>query len=279
MTSRALVLGGGGVTGVAWELGLLEGLRRAGVDLTGADTVIGTSAGSVVGVRVTRGELSLGYENQLRPPDGELAAKLGATTLIKLGVMLARRGETSAKWQRVGKAALAAHPESPEARKDVIRSRIGEPEWPDRDLRITAVDTDRGELVVFTRDSGVTVLDAVAASCAVPLVWPPVPINGTTYVDGGVRSAANADLAEGSDVVVVLAPTTQALSREHTIARQLERTGASRTLLVSPDAIASKEMGTNALDPAHRKASAETGLRQGALVAEQVAAVWGQVSP
>jgi len=275
VTTRALVLGGGGVTGVAWELGLLEGLRRAGVDLTGADTVIGTSAGSVVGVRVARDEVTIGYEGQLLPPDGELPAKLGATTLLKLGVMLARRGETSAKWQRVGKAALAAHPESPEARKDVIRARIGDGPWPDGDLRVIAVDTDQGELAVFTRDSGATLLDAVAASCAVPLVWPPVVINGTTYVDGGIRSATNADLAEGSDVIVVLAPTTQTVSREHTIARQLERSGAATTLVVTPDALASQEMGSNALDPAHRKAAAETGLRQGALVAEQVAAVWG----
>ncbi len=275
MTTRALVLGGGGVTGVAWELGILEGLRRAGVDLTGADTVIGTSAGSVVGTRLTRGELTLGYEYQLRPPDGEIPAKLGATTLIKLGVMLARPGETSAKWKKVGAAALAAHPEGPEARRAVIRDRIGDGPWPEADLRITAVDTDRGEFVVFTRDSGVNLLDAVTASCAVPLVWPPVDIAGTTHVDGGIRSPANADLAEGADVVVVLAPTTQALSREHGITRQLERTGATTTLVVSPDATAVRKMGTNALDPGHRRASAETGLRQAALVAEQVAAAWG----
>lgn len=275
VTRRALVLGGGGVTGVAWELGILEGLHRAGVDLTNADTVIGTSAGSVVGTRITTGELALAYEDQLRPPDGELAAKLGATTLLKLGVMLARRGETAAKWRRVGKAARSAHPESADARRAVIRSRIGEPAWPDRDLRITAVDTDRGEFVVFDRDSGVSMLDAVAASCAVPLVWPPVDIAGTSYVDGGIRSPANADLAEGADVVVVLGPTTQAISREHTVARQLERTGASRTLLVSPDATASKEMGSNALDPTHRRAAAEAGLRQGAAVAASVAEVWG----
>jgi NTE family protein len=180
------------------------------------------------------------------------------------------------KWQKLGTAARAAHPESPAARFAVIRARIGEPAWPERDLRITAVDTDRGELVVFDRTSGVTLLEAVAASCAVPLVWPPVPINGTTYVDGGVRSAANADLAQGAGTVVVLAPTTMAVSREHALPRQLERTGAARTLVVSPDEAATKAMGRNALDPAHRQASAETGLRQGALVAAEVAAVWDE---
>jgi NTE family protein len=272
---RALVLGGGGVTGVAWELGILAGLAENGVDVTGADTVIGTSAGAVVGTRITTGALDVAYSDQLRPPDGELAAKLGPTTLIKLGIMLARRGDQSAKWRKVGAASAKAHPESPEARRQVIRNRIGDPAWPDRDLRVTAVDTDRGEFVVFDSTSGVSLLDAVSASCAVPLVWPPVPINGTTYVDGGIRSPANADLAEGADVVVVLAPGTQTLSREHAIGRQLERTGAAHTSVVTPDEEALSQMGSNVLDPAHRKASALTGLRQGLRLASEIAEVWG----
>lgn len=271
---RALVLGGGGVTGVAWELGILAGLLSAGVDLTDAETVIGTSAGSVVGTRITTGKLADAYADQLRPADGELSAKLGRTTMLRLGFLLARRGEQAAKWRAVGTAAAKAHPESAEARRAVIRSRIGEPAWPDRDLRITAVDIDRGEFVVFGSGSGVSMVDAVAASCAVPLVWPPVPINGTTYVDGGIRSPANADLAEGADVVIVLAPGTQTVSREHAIPRQLERTGAARTLLISPDTEALAAMGSNALDPAHRKASALTGMRQGATLALEVAAIW-----
>lgn len=271
---RTLVLGGGGVTGVAWELGILEGLRREGIHLGTADSVIGTSAGSVVGTRITTGPLEAAYSDQLRPADGELVAKLSPTTLIKLGVMLARPGDQASKWKRVGKAARTAHPESPDARRAVIRSRIGDPEWPDRDLRITAIDVDRGELVVFDRTSGVSVLDAVSASCAVPLVWPPVSINGTTYIDGGARSGTNADLALGAEAVIVLAPTTVALSRDQAISRQLERTGAARTYVISPDPTAVEQMGTNALDPAYRQASARTGLRQGALLADEVTAVW-----
>jgi NTE family protein len=101
-----------------------------------------------------------------------------------------------------------------------------------------------------------------------------VSINGTTYIDGGARSGANADLARGADVVVVLAPMTVALSPEHEISHQLERTGAGRTLAISPDPTAVEDMGTNALDPARRQESARTGLRQGALLADDVAAVW-----
>jgi NTE family protein len=272
--TRALVLGGGGVTGVAWELGVLEGLRREGVYLSSAETVIGTSAGAVVGTRIATGDLETAYDEQARPAVHEIASSFGTGTQIRLGIMLARPGHEDAKWRKVGKAARSAHPESGDARLEVIRSRIGDPAWPDRDLRITAVDVDAGRFVVFDRSSEVSLLAAVAASCAVPLVWPPVTIDGTTYVDGGVRSPANADLAAGAERVVVLAPLTRAASREHSLAHQLERTGAGPTLSISPDHEAEKLMGPNALDPARREHAAAAGLRQGKELAERVAAVW-----
>ena len=71
----ALVLGGGGITGIAWEIGVLAGLAEAGVDLSGADLVVGTSAGSVVGAQVTCGAaLETLYERQLEPPTQEKVA-------------------------------------------------------------------------------------------------------------------------------------------------------------------------------------------------------------
>lgn len=271
---RSLVLGGGGVTGVAWELGVLEGLRREGVDLTGADTVIGTSAGSVAGTRITTGSLEAAYDDQLRPPEHELNPHVGTMTWLRLGMLIARRGDESARYRRIGRAALAAQPGPPDERLAVIRARIGEPPWPDRDLRVTAVDVDNGAFVVFDRDSGVSLLEAVAASCAVPLVWPPVPIGGTTYVDGGMRSATNADLATGADALVVIAPETRALSRHHRVEAQVARTGAGRHLVVTPDAESERAKGTNSLDPAARRAAAEAGLRQGRAIAADVAEVW-----
>jgi NTE family protein len=272
--TRALVLGGGGVTGVAWELGVLEGLRRAGVDLSDADVVLGTSAGSVVATRLTTGTIEAAYADQLRPPDDEIAARIGPTTMIRLGLLMARRGDPAATYRRIGKAALAHRSVPPEERKDVIRARIGDPEWPDRDLRITAVDVDRGEFVVLDRTSGVRLLDAVAASCAVPLVWPPVEIDGTTYVDGGMRSPANADLVTGAEALVVLAPQVLVFGKEHALDAQVARAGAARSFSLTADDQANQAMGRNSLDPAHRRAAAETGLRQGAEAAEQVAAVW-----
>lgn len=272
--TRTLVLGGGGVTGVAWETGVVEGLRRSGVDLSTADVVYGTSAGSVVGTRLRTGPIEVAYDEQLAPTSGEIAAKIGTTTLIKLAVMMSRGHDEHARFLRIGKAARAATTVPVAERLEVIRSRVGDPEWPDADLRITAIDIDRGAFVVFDRTSGVTLLEAVAASCAVPLVWPPVPVNGTTYVDGGARSPVNADIATGADTLVVIAPMPDALAKEHRLERQLERAAPGRYVVVKPDKEAHSAMGSNALDPARRRPSAETGLRQGLAAAAEVAAIW-----
>ncbi|MCX6397617.1 MAG: patatin-like phospholipase family protein [Propionibacteriales bacterium] len=273
---RALVLGGGGITGVAWELGVLEGLRRAGVDLSDADTVIGTSAGSVVGTRLRLGPVTNAYDEQLQPATHEIAADLDEVTMIKLALLMSRPADEPTRFKRIGVAARGTGTSDAPARVEVIRSRIGDPDWPERDLLITAVDVDHGRFEVFDRTSGVSLLDAVTASCAVPLVWPPVTIGGTTYVDGGMRSPANADLVGAADVAVVIAPMPDSLTPEHHLDLQLARAGVRAHTTVSPDQPARDAMGPNSLDPARRRASAEAGLRQGLLAADQVGAVWGQ---
>jgi NTE family protein len=273
--SRALVLGGGGVTGIAWEIGLLKGLRDLGVDLAAADTVIGTSAGSVVGAQVTTA-LALDdlYAAQLREPRGELAARFDLTMTLRYVASYLWPGDEAAKRRRLGRMAVAATTEPPAARVAVIRSRLPVDRWPERRLRVTAVDAESGELQVFDRGSGVDIVDAVAASCAVPLVWPPVPIDGRLYVDGGIRSATNADLAAGADRVVVVAPLTRSPSRRHSIGAQLGRTGASRTFATWPDPAARRAIGRNVLDPARRADAARAGLAQASTLAEEARKVW-----
>ncbi|MGH3413836.1 MAG: patatin-like phospholipase family protein [Marmoricola sp.] len=274
---RTLVLGGGGVLGVAWEHGVLEGLRREGVELASADTVIGTSAGSSVGARITTADMSAAYDEQLQPPTAEVAGAWSPVTMLRLALLALRPGDRARKWQRFGRAAARAHaPDSGLARDRFAanRARIGDAGWPDRDLRITAVDGGSGEFVVLDRGSGVPLLDAVAASCAVPLVWPPVLLHGRLHVDGGMRSPVNADLAEGAERVVVLAPLTQAFSREHGLEQQLARVGAARSSVVTPDEVARRAMGRNPLDPSRRAITAREGLRQGHECAQRVAAAW-----
>jgi NTE family protein len=276
VSTSALVLGGGGVTGVAWEIGMLAGLAEAGVDLSGADVVLGTSAGSVVGTLLATGEpLPQMYAEQLEPPDAEIGGRFGLGTMLRMMPPLMLPGRPDVRRRRLGRAALRAHPEPPDRRIEVIRSRIGRPEWPDRDLRITAVDATTGASKVFDRTSGVELLLAVAASCAVPLVWPPVPIDGVPHVDGGVRSTTNADLVRGASRVVVLAPLPRSMSKAHAIPAQLERLGPGvRSAVVTPDKESLAAIGRNVLDPARRADAVRAGRRQAAHAADAVRAAW-----
>jgi NTE family protein len=275
----ALVLGGGGITGIAWEIGVLAGLAEAGVDLSGADLVVGTSAGSVVGAQVTCGaELETLYRRQLEPATAEKAARLNRATLAQFTwAMLRSRGKDVEFRRRIGALALAAEKAgitpSEQERLDVIGSRLVSTQWPQRALLITAVDAETGEFRTFDRDSGVPLLQAVAASCAVPGVYPPVTVDGRRCVDGGMRSAANADLAQDYDRVVVLAPIPRGVGPMASVDAQV--TGmVSRVAVVSPDKDSRTAIGRNVLDPAARAPSAEAGRKQAAGVAARVAEVW-----
>lgn len=273
---RALVLGGGGITGIAWEAGLLAGLADAGLDLAAADVVVGTSAGSVVGAQITGGlEVKDLYATQLIEPAAEIAARMSALMTLRFVAAMAWPGDEQRARARLGHAALKARTVPESERRAVIGKLLPSDSWPERRLLITAVDAETGELKVFDRDSGVPLPEAVAASCAVPLVWPPISSGGRRYIDGGVRSVTNADLAAGCDRVVVLAPVTFALRASTRISTQLASLGAGvRTVVISPDREARKAIGANVLDPAHRAASARAGHAQSAAVIEAVEAVW-----
>jgi NTE family protein len=275
----ALVLGGGGITGIAWEIGVVAGLAETGLDLSGADLVVGTSAGSVVGAQLTGGaELETLYSRQLEPPTGEQAARMTRSMLAQYGWALLRsRGRDVDFRRRVGALALAAEKAgltpTEQERLDVIGGRLVTREWPDRPLVVTAVDAESGEFRTFDRDSGVPLVSAVAASCAVPGVYPPVTIDGRRYVDGGMRSAANADLAAGYDRLVVLAPIPRGIGPIASVDAQV--TGLlSRVAVVSPDRDSRAAIGRNVLDPAARAPSATAGRAQAAAVAERVAEAW-----
>jgi NTE family protein len=218
------------------------------------------------------------YERQLAPATGEKAARLNRATLAQFGwAMLRSRGRDVEFRRRIGTLALAAEkagltpPE--QERLDVIGARLAGTEWPERKLVITAVDAETGEFRTFDRDSGVPLLYAVAASCAVPGVYPPVTIDGRRYVDGGMRSAANADLAQGYDRLVVLAPIPRGFGPMASVDAQVTAM-VSRVAVVSPDADSRRAIGRNVLDPAARAPSAKAGRAQAATVAGQIAEVW-----
>src|SRR5262249_19758445 len=153
----------------------------------------------------------------------------------------------------------------PEAeRLAIIGHRLGVSEWPERRLLVTAVDVEDGRFVAWDLESGVELTVAVASSCAVPIVWPPVTINGRRYMDGGVRSPRNADLAVGYERVVVVAPMGSASPLGASLDKEckiLEKDG-STVQVIEADAESTAAFGPDPLDPSHRQAAAEAGFRQ-----------------
>ncbi|KJY23758.1 patatin, partial [Streptomyces sp. NRRL S-444] len=178
--------------------------------------------------------------------------------------------------KRVGALALAADTGGEAERRKVLEARLVSHEWPERRLVVTAVDALTGDLAAFDRESGAGLVDAVSASCAVPGVWPPVTVGGRRFIDGGVRSATNADLASGCARVVILAPLALGSGLVPSPAAQAARLreAGARVLLITPSAQARKAFGRNVLDPARRAPAAQAGLAQAAEHAAEAAAVW-----
>jgi NTE family protein len=273
----AVVLGGGGVTGVAWETGILAGLSAAGLDLSGAELLVGTSAGAAVAAQLASGTpLATLLERQLAGTAQEIPAVLGPVVLAKYVWAMLTTRDPLGFGRTMGRLALRARTVDESERLAVIASRLPSHVWPDRPLKVTAVNARTGDFRVFDRDDDVPLVDAVAASCAVPGGWPPVTIGADRWIDGGMRSAVNANLATGTARVVILAPITTGVGAMPSVEQQAAalRAAGSAVVVVSPDREAKKRMGRNSLDPRLRRAAAETGYRQGALELERVAAIW-----
>ena len=267
---QALVLGGGGVAGIAWMTGVLAGLADTGQDVTGAELTVGTSAGAAVAAQLGSGlPLDDLFARQADPARQarEISADLD---LEQVGAELAdfMAGLSgAAALRRVGTYALAARTVPEAGRRAVIVSRLPARDWPERRLLLVAVDAASGETRVFDADCGVSLVDAVAASCAVPGVWPPVTIDGRRYIDGGVRSSDNADLAAGAARVVILSPLgmNSPLPAPAPLAAVVSelRSAGSEVTVISPDERSVSAIGAHPLDPATRTPAALAGRAQG----------------
>lgn len=292
--SRALVLGGGGPVGIAWEAGLLTGLAEGGVHLAQSDFIVGTSAGSVVGALIALGRKPgdiahpiIAEADRPREIPGQVAEdRPGAPNMM----LLFQKMQEAASGQRdpqevrreIGAFSLEAKTVEEEAFLSGFgRQLAGEASWPGRGYACTAVDTETGEFVVWNAEAQVPLSRAVASSCSVPGVFPPITINGRRYMDGGMRSATNADLAKGHDRTVVIAVRLAAgefgdrmmlpVQREIQV---LKDAGGEVSLIV-PDDASSAAFGGNLMNPRHRPAAARAGLEQGRSLATELAAFWG----
>ncbi|MFC8796622.1 patatin-like phospholipase family protein [Promicromonospora sp. NPDC057138] len=291
--ARALVLGGGGSTGNAWLIGVVAGLFDAGLDVTGADLIIGTSAGSTAAAQITGAsparllaDIMSAVLPQRSGPSGPGGGRgpvvSAADRMRRTSEIIAAAQDPADMRRRMGAAALesdAGSDGSAQARwRDVVAARLPSPQWPRQRVLITAVDAETGEPVVFDRHSGVDLVDAIAASCANGF---PYGIGGSRYIDGGYRrSSENADLAAGYERVLVLSPlggrTLHPPEWNMQLAAQADelRAGGSRVETILPDDGAEHLFGANAMDLSLRAPAARAGHDQGAALAGQLAELW-----
>ncbi len=291
-TERALVLAGGGAAGNAWELGLIAGLADAGVDVTGADLVIGTSAGSTVAAQITSGtrpaDVYAAILAEVHQPrtggagagTGRAPSVSGPSYLEWSNRVISSATDPSDMRRKMGAAALELDASETSSRtrwRDIVAARLPSQQWPHQRVLITAVDAQTGEPVVFDRHSGVDLVDAVAASTS---AMTPYRIGERRYINGGYRRSENADLAAGCARVLVLSPfggrTRMPLEWGMDLATQVDelRAGGSRVETVFPDSGAGDVFDANALDPSTRPQAARGGYLQGAALVEVLADFW-----
>ncbi|WP_280402554.1 patatin-like phospholipase family protein [Nocardia carnea] len=268
-TTIALVLGGGGPVGIAWLAGLAQGLRTAGIDLARADRIIGTSAGAVVGTAIAAGS---DLSTLLTPrPTAAVAPAHDFGPLLEIAALLRAVDQDRALvLQRVGELALGAKTGDPATHLERIGALVDFADWPDHDLVVTSIDIGSGALTAWTRDDPATLVQALAASTSVPGVFPPIEIGGRHYIDGGVRSTINADLAAGYDAVVILEPLAHVYPRT----RADRELSAARQVSITPDEAAVAAFGPDLFAGAALGPSYESGLRQADAAAGELREFW-----
>ena len=209
MSTRAVVLGGGGVAGIGWLVGLATALRDEGVDLAAADRLIGTSAGSAVATQIATGSLDEAARMQLREQTAEISANFDMAEFLRLATAIAEEASSPLDAvRRFANVPVQSRTSVTAAeRREAVAARLPVKTWPDQPLSICVVAQDTGERVVVDRSGGIDLVHAVLASCAVPGIWPPVELDGRMFVDGGTHSTTNADLAAGADKTLVLVPS------------------------------------------------------------------------
>jgi len=292
---RALVLGGGGSAGNAWLIGVIAGLFDAGLDVTEADLIIGTSAGSTAAAQITSATptelladiLSAAPQQRTGPvgsDGGRVPNRPAADHMERTSGIIGAAEDAADMRRRLGAAALemdAASDGSGQAQwRATVAARLPSQRWPERTVLITAVNAYTGEPVVFDRHSGVDLADAVAASCANGFGVPPYGIGDNRYIDGGYRRNENADLAAGYRRVLVLSPlsgrTRHPVDWGMQLAAQVDelRAGGSRVETIVPDSDSRNAFGSNLMDPSTRPPAARAGYNQGRALAGQLTEFW-----
>ncbi|CAM5356267.1 patatin-like phospholipase family protein [Leifsonia shinshuensis] len=302
---RALVLHGGGSSGNAWEIGVVAGLLAGGLDVIRADLIVGTSAGSTAAAQLTSappaelyaaivdapppqrpGAPGAGAPGSTRPGAGpDVARGVAGSVSSQLevtGRIIASSSDAADMRRRMGawarELADGADPGRQAQWRATVASRLPRQDWPEQRILLTAVDASSGEGVAFDRDSGVSLADAVAASCSSGFAY---AIGDGWYIDGGYRRNENADLAAGYRRVLVLSPFGGRNRHPEEWGMQLDaqveelRAGGSAVETILPDEASLDAFGEQMMDLSRRPASARAGYDQGRAAAKRLDEFWG----
>ncbi|AVQ34841.1 patatin-like phospholipase family protein [Staphylococcus kloosii] len=269
INEKALVLGGGGITGIAWESGVLAGLIDSGILVNHADKILGSSAGSYVGSILANGQnMKTYYEQLANNRDNADNAQLDPS-LFELWREAFVQGKTDE--QVIGKYLGDIINKSPstvsfEERERSVRKRIGNVDWTPQ-LEITAINSKTGTLESFNETSDISLIEAVMASGAVPGIWPHVDMLGASWIDGGMISSTNARLMANYKDIIILAPLDQKQGLVPSVYEDVETLKTnSNVTLITPDQDSRNIIGTNIYSSQHIKEIGDAGYQQGKLI-------------
>jgi NTE family protein len=277
---RALVLGGGGFVASSWITGLITGMAESGIDVRDADVLIGTSSGARVALQLASGTpLEEVFARQIgagrhfdAPP--QVGRQSSAVDMSRVQQEVARAkelgGDRAEILRRYGQLALTlAGPD----RQTLGTTQLPMEDWPERPIRLIAVNAETGVRRAFDRASGITLIDAVRATTA-SFGAAPVWFEGQPYIDGGYYSSDNADLAAGYRRVLVLAlkapPWAMRLVSVEDGIAELRASGAE-VELIQPDDEAMEVIASagSPMNPAVFEPVTRAGRAQGLRVAKR----------
>jgi NTE family protein len=293
-------MGGGGLVGIAWELGVLAGLQdAAGLNPTSAAVIVGSSAGSVCGAQAALGR------DLVELVDGQRRTALRSSRTTEpetttsgngrgsdeangaqapqsisqeiLDALMSSTGSVEERAAKIGKMAMEADVTLEEdAYVESFRSFLGTDKWPEVDLRVTTAEAESGRSILWSRDDGIDLIRAVASSCAIPCYFPPVSFRDRHYVDGP-RGGFMADLAEEKalDGILFVGPN---VAMPPQLARQVELEdladkGMPVVMVTGGEAMV--QIGMDLMNPALRARAAEAGVADGHEAAIQLKTLLG----
>jgi len=279
----ALILAGGGYVASSWEIGLITGMAEVGVDVRNADLFVGTSAGARVALDLTSGmaldeiyQRRVGTEMPLLHPPAMVD-----WSRLRAGVEAAKQagGSPAEILRRYGALALTSAVETGSDRRRIVASQLPLQVWPKQRVLITAVNAETGERRAFERDSGIDLVDAILATTA-SFGSPPMFFEGQHYIDGGYHSGDNADLAIGSERVLILSlrapPEAMRLIPLECAVAALQAAGA-QVEVIHPDeqTLAALVKTGGPMNPASGRSAAVAGRLQGQRSAvKRIASFW-----